>query len=303
MNYTYSITITHYNSPSLLERMLKSIPERDDIQVIVVDDASCEEAKDTIAQLRHKNLQVIYTPENHGAGYERNVGLDHAQGKWLIACDCDDIFAEGAFDALDEYKDSDYDYICYCVKSLDPSTLEPIKKHLRSDESVRKYLKNKNLKSLKYFKFYNSDPWNKMVNTQFMKNNDIHWEDCRINVDVLFSYLLALKSKNYYAIPNELYLTIGDSNSITRKKRTIEREFGFYLAQQKRNGFFKRLKFGYPFYRYDILYLPFLLLKHGLKGTIDFYKYKKTHSADIRNARELYIKYLNGVNIRQVLNY
>ena len=34
--YNYSITITHYNSPALLSRMLKSIPERDDIQIIVV---------------------------------------------------------------------------------------------------------------------------------------------------------------------------------------------------------------------------------------------------------------------------
>ena len=39
-NYVYSITITHYNNPEFLSRMLRSIPERDDIQVIVVDDGS-----------------------------------------------------------------------------------------------------------------------------------------------------------------------------------------------------------------------------------------------------------------------
>lgn len=36
----YSIIIPHYNAPHLLERCLKSIPVREDIQVIVVDDCS-----------------------------------------------------------------------------------------------------------------------------------------------------------------------------------------------------------------------------------------------------------------------
>jgi len=38
--YNYSIIIPHYNIPELLMRCLKSIPKRDDIQVIVVDDGS-----------------------------------------------------------------------------------------------------------------------------------------------------------------------------------------------------------------------------------------------------------------------
>ena len=81
IDYTYSITITHYNNPELLSRMLGSIPERDDIQIIVVDDASTEENKAKLAKLQHKNMEVVYTPDNHGAGYERNVGFDHAVGR------------------------------------------------------------------------------------------------------------------------------------------------------------------------------------------------------------------------------
>ena len=34
----YSIIIPHYNIPDLLRRCLESIPQRDDVQVIVVDD-------------------------------------------------------------------------------------------------------------------------------------------------------------------------------------------------------------------------------------------------------------------------
>lgn len=48
MDFNYSITITHYNAPALLERMLDSIPNRDDIQIIVVDDFSNEESRTAI---------------------------------------------------------------------------------------------------------------------------------------------------------------------------------------------------------------------------------------------------------------
>ena len=36
----YSIIIPHYNSPDLLLRLLKTIPVREDLEVIVVDDNS-----------------------------------------------------------------------------------------------------------------------------------------------------------------------------------------------------------------------------------------------------------------------
>ena len=123
-----------------------------------------------------------------------------------------------------------------------------------------------------------------------------------INVDVLYTYQLALKAKKFKAIPNELYQFVGDSNSITRKKRSIEREFEFYLAAQKRNGFFKVLGYGYPFYRADILYLPYLLKKRGLKDTFAFYKYRKEHWSEVVEARKLYIPYLKGVDFLHLLD-
>ena len=40
MSYNYSIIIPHKNIPELLQRCLDSIPKREDIQIIVVDDNS-----------------------------------------------------------------------------------------------------------------------------------------------------------------------------------------------------------------------------------------------------------------------
>ena len=42
-NMNYSIIIPHKNTPELLRRCIKSIPQRDDLEIIIVDDNSSKE--------------------------------------------------------------------------------------------------------------------------------------------------------------------------------------------------------------------------------------------------------------------
>lgn len=138
MEFLYSIIIPHYNSPDLLARMLMSIPEREDIQVIVVDDCSKADEVSKLQSLQHTNLELYLQTENHGAGYARNVGLDHAKGKWVLVVDADDVFAENAFDVFDKYKDSDVDYLCYIVQSVGKD-MKPDGAAIVSSESIKAY--------------------------------------------------------------------------------------------------------------------------------------------------------------------
>lgn len=301
--YTYSITISHYNNISLLKRMLKSIPERDDIQIIVVDDYSTFENKEKLKSVYHKNLEIYYQPSNQGAANARNEGVKYATGKWLLAVDCDDMFVEGAFDILDHYKDEDVDYLSYCISCRNAETLEAGTRIEKANSSVLSYIQKPCKKNLKAYKFNNTDTWNKMVSLRFIHANKIHWEEnCRVNVDVLYSYLIALKAKTSMIIPDVIYWFVGAPNSITRKERTIAREFQFYLAAQKRNGLFEKLGFGYPYYRHDLLYVVFMLQKRGFKGMIDFFKYKHQHNKEVKEARMKFKYLLNDYNPEAVLS-
>ena len=293
--YTYSIVIPHYNSPDTLKRMLESIPERDDIQVIVVDDGSSAENKKTLSLLSHRNLEIYYNETNMGGGFSRNAGFSHVKGKWFIGCDADDFFSDDAFDVLDKYKDCEIDYLCYCIKVLNDKTLEPLGLIVRSDASVRRYLAKADKKGVNLFKYRNYEPWNKMIRADFIRKNSIHWENCRINIDVMFSLQLGLCGKKYMAIPDELYNLVFSENSITRKKKNIEREFGFYLQVVKRNAIYRALKLGWPFYRPEWLYLPFLLNKRGVVDTIQFYRYKHNHAEMVHEARTAYLPLLQDV--------
>ena len=111
--YNYSFIIPHKNCPDLLQRCVDSIPERDDVQVIVVDDKSDEGKKPA---LKHrKNLQVIFldVSQSKGAGRARNVGLEHAKGKWLLFADADDYYVEGFINILDHYIDGYNDVVYF----------------------------------------------------------------------------------------------------------------------------------------------------------------------------------------------
>jgi len=94
MPLNYSIIIPHKDIPDLLQRCLDSIPVRDDVEVIVVDDNSDPRKVDFehFPQWKGKDYHYFLTKEGKGAGYARNVGLDHAQGRWIIFADADDFF-------------------------------------------------------------------------------------------------------------------------------------------------------------------------------------------------------------------
>ncbi|MBR7029832.1 MAG: glycosyltransferase family 2 protein, partial [Prevotella sp.] len=179
MDYIYSISIPHYNSPVLLRRMLKSIPEREDIQLIVVDDGSSEENVNALKKLQHKNLELVFLEENRGGGYARNIGLQHAKGKWFISVDADDYFSDDAFDVFDKYKDEQIDCLYFCVQCVDTETGE-VTRELVANKNVSKYLKDSSKKAEQLLRFHNLESWNKLVSMKFIKKNNISYENCRI---------------------------------------------------------------------------------------------------------------------------
>ena len=288
--YKYSIIIPHYNSPELLTRLLKSIPMRKDLEIIVVDDCSRDENIEKLKKLRHENLQIIFLPENHGAGYARNEGLKKINSEWVTFADSDDMFADNAFDVLDKYANSNIDMLCYYVKAINNQTKQELKRCLSSELSVRAFYESNTIKNENLFRYRNNVCWNKLVRTDFLKKYNIQFEDSEVNNDVLYTLRIGLHIKKYLIIPKELYIWMENSNSMTRKKRSIEREFKFYLQAQKRNGFFSHLGLNYyPFYRSDLLYLLFFIKKRGIMDTIRFFKLCHTKKQEVKKARMAYL--------------
>ena len=203
----YSIIIPHKNIPDLLRRCLDSIPRREDVQIIVVDDNSNPAVLDfnCFPGLDEPCVEVYFTKEGKGAGYARNVGLEHAVGKWVLFADADDFFSLNLLDKLDTYKDVDAEIIVFrweIVKSdmfdlsrrFGPISLKEIESAIRGEMPVSLYLSALNM------------PWSKMVLHRFLTLHDIHFEESYVANDVLYSKLLAVYAKRIILAKEILYM-------------------------------------------------------------------------------------------------
>ena len=54
-----TIIIPHYNTPEMLETLLESIPERNEIQIIVVDDNSTKKADFLTDEMAERSLPLV----------------------------------------------------------------------------------------------------------------------------------------------------------------------------------------------------------------------------------------------------
>ena len=100
-----NIIIPHHNTPALLQRCLDSIPDEDNISVIVVDDNSSPELVDfdNFPGRERTYTKVFFTKEGKGAGYARNIGLEHAEGEWVLFADSDDFFVSNFYEIVSNY--------------------------------------------------------------------------------------------------------------------------------------------------------------------------------------------------------
>ena len=103
-----SIIIPVYNQEELIIKALDSIPRRDYIEVIVVDDGSTDKTWDNVINYDKRNeldLVMLANGANQGAGYSRNKGIDVATGKYIVFLDSDDYFYTDKWDEFVEYLD------------------------------------------------------------------------------------------------------------------------------------------------------------------------------------------------------
>ena len=84
---------SHKNSVDVLRRCLNSIPQRDDLHVIVIDDNSDPKIVDfdKFPGKERADVTLIFDKESKGAGHARNRGLELLDTKWVLFSDCDDF--------------------------------------------------------------------------------------------------------------------------------------------------------------------------------------------------------------------
>ena len=195
--FTYSVVIPHKNCVPLLQRCLGSIPQRDDIQVIVVDDVSdlTEDERSLMESFESDRIKVVFLTQSKFAGGARNMGLSLAKGKWVVFADSDDFFTKEAFVYFDDYKDSDYDIVFFGHSACYSDNLEPTTRLGDRTKFLEEFVQTHSEKSEKQLRYKNPSPTSKMMLNSYIKEKGLKFEEIRTSNDSMFSLL-----SGYYAV-------------------------------------------------------------------------------------------------------
>ena len=214
---SYSIIIPHKNTPDLLQRCLDSIPCRDDVQIIVVDDNSDADKVDFahFPGIDDQRVEVYFTKEGKGAGYARNVGMSHAKGEWLIFADADDYFyTDNLSQLMDMDIPNEFDVVVWKSKYvyLD-GRFEWVQEEDMgsSDLLCRKYDTVEKM----YLKYV--PPWTKMVRKKFCGDKTINFEEVRYSNDEIFSTMVGINISSYLYIDLLIYYHERREGSLVEK--------------------------------------------------------------------------------------
>ena len=216
MSINYTVIIPHHNIPKLLDRCLNSIPRRDDVQIIVVDDCSGEEYLSAIQELESKysHALFIYDRKGGGGGYARNAGLSYAKGKYIMFADADDFFNDCFNNILDDYIDSDEDLIFFKGNSVDTDSYAPAHRADHLNEFVDTHLRGEDINgNLLRYKF--GEPWARMVKSSVIFDNDIRFDETKIHNDTTYAYLVGYYGKTFRVDPRPLYCVTVRSGSVS----------------------------------------------------------------------------------------
>lgn len=203
--YNFSIIIPHKDIPDLLERCISTIPNRNDIQIIVVDDNSCINKVDPIKlQTLNNNILYIETKEGKGAGYARNVALNHVDSKWIMFADADDYFSDNLNRFLDEYLNAKEDIIYLINKTVDGKSFKEVNCDLKVSDALTHC--NTKTNNFDYLRYRTHAPWTKMVKLDLIKKYNIKFQEVPASNDVWFSIQLGYHAKNIEVCPYCIYI-------------------------------------------------------------------------------------------------
>lgn len=277
----YSIIIPHRNTPQLLNRLIDSIPDRDDIEIFIVDNS------DTPLKVTYNktiNVNILYSDNKKGAGHARNEGLKKITGKWVVFADADDYFSNNAFEYFDHYSNSSASIVYFGVISKFSETGLDANRGDFYMRLVRKYIEEYSTEKEELLRFKHVVPWGKMFKKDLIDNNTLAFDEVIASNDIMFSARAAKHAEIIEADMREVYCVTVSKGSLTQSTNK-DVNLSRYLVALRYNQFLKDC--GQSKYQISVL----VYLKNAMSyGTAEFLKYCRLAAAYRSNVLFLWFR-------------
>lgn len=211
-----TIIIPHYNSVKSLNKLLSTIPSRDNIQVIVVDDKS-NKYIDELEQLKAKYNNILFLHNNtskKGAGVCRNIGMKYANGIWILFADADDFFLDQFYEIVSKYFQYNGDVVFFTPTSIDIESGNLSDRHENYKNLILNYIYKENKESEVQLRYQFFVPWSKLIRKKFICDNRILFDELIAANDVMFSTKVGYYMEDFLVSDEIIYC-------VTRGQRTL----------------------------------------------------------------------------------
>lgn len=207
----YSVIMPVYNVRDYLENAVNCILDQtfSEWELILVNDGSTDGSGELCNKLSYQDQRIkVFHQENKGSGPARQLGLDNANGDYIVFVDPDDRLSSNALlenkKLLKKYQ-PDILFNGYTQETLDaygnPVQVEHLfdkVRYLKRDEFIKSYKKLEKVSTKAL--------WCKVYRRSFLQDNEIEFPDQRVGQDALFNYLAYKYVQKAVVSPGAYYI-------------------------------------------------------------------------------------------------
>lgn len=246
-----SVIIPVYNNEKYFSKCITSVLNQTykNIEIIIINDCSTDNSEKIILDYKAKDKRIIYlsNEKNIGVGRSRNIGIEHAKGKYIYFLDSDDFIEETALANLYNAIKEDDSFSCM-TKGYKNINNEDIA-FSRSEEELTL--------------LQSPSVCIRLFNKEIIDKSKIRFSNLPIGEDLEFVFKLMIYNDKFSYVNNKpLYHYVIHSDSSIHG--SVQKQLSVLEAINSIEEYAKQLN------KFDKFYdrLEFVNISHILRGTI-----------------------------------
>lgn len=234
-----SVIIPVYNAEKFLRQCLDSVVKQTlrEFEVICVDDGSTDHSLKILNDYRALDDRVrVFTQTNQGAAVARNLGIEKANGEYLLFLDSDDFFEKTLLEEIYVAgAEVNADIVLFAAKQFNHK--------VKKSENMPWTLKTELLPDRVFaaaeiadriFQVTTPSPWTKLFRKEFILNNGLQYQNLKNANDLSFVYTALFLAQKIRWLDRPLVnYRINQGDSTQDKKKKYPKEFYFALKKLK----------------------------------------------------------------------